>query len=300
MVAGVALVLQFVTSGRFEFLSGRIGIDVTMAFHKWSAKVLVVMVIIHPLTFIVPNVLADPSRSLDWLIYLFFDRRFLTGTVSGVATILLVVMALYREKLGRYGVWRASHGLLALAAVVFLVLHVLRAGHYARFFPLDALWPLLAIVVLASALTVYGDRALQMVMTRWRVAGNRKVADGLWEVTLSHAGGQGLSLSRRTVRLDRLRRPALPAVRPSLLDRLGAVGRQRPFLHHQGVGRFHRRHRDDSRRHEGRHRRAAWQLRSRRRRPPTRCCWSPAASASRRSSASCASLPRAATGGRCG
>ncbi len=193
MVAGVALVLQFVTSGRFEWLSGRIGIDVTMAFHKWSAKVLVAMVIIHPLTFIVPNVLADPSRTLDWLVHLFFDRRFLTGTISGVAIILLVAMALTREKLARYGAWRASHGLLALTAVVFLVLHVLRAGHYARVFPLDALWPMLAIVVLASALTVYGDRALRMAATKWRVAGNRKLADGLWEVTLSHDAGKGLA-----------------------------------------------------------------------------------------------------------
>ena len=193
MVAGVALVLQFVTSGRFEWLSGRIGIDVTMAFHKWSARALLVMVIVHPLTFIVPNVLADPYRTIDWLTYLFLDRRFLTGTVSGVATILLVVMALYRGKLARYGAWRASHGLLALAAVVFLVLHVLRAGHYARVFPLDALWPMLAIVVLASALTVYGDRGLQMLATRWRVASNRKVAEGLWEVTLRHDAGKGLA-----------------------------------------------------------------------------------------------------------
>jgi predicted ferric reductase len=192
IVAGVALVLQFVTSGRFEFLSGRIGIDVTMAFHKWSARALVLVVIVHPLTFIVPNVLADPSRTLDWLIYVFFDRRFLTGTVSGVATIVLVLMALYRDRLGHYALWRATHGLLALAAVVFLVLHVLRAGHYARFFPLDALWPMLAIVVVASALAVYGDRALQMAATRWRVVGNRKVADGLWEVTLRHDKGKGL------------------------------------------------------------------------------------------------------------
>ncbi len=193
MVAGVALVLQFVTSGRFELLSGRIGIDVTMAFHKWSARALLAMVIIHPLTFIVPNVLADPSGTLDWLVYVFFDRRFLTGTISGVATIVLVTMALYRERLARYGVWRASHGLLALAAVVFLVLHVLKAGHYARFFPLHALWPMLAIAVIASALTVYGDRALRMAMTNWRVADNRKVAEGLWEVTLRHDKGKGLA-----------------------------------------------------------------------------------------------------------
>ncbi len=192
IVAGVALVLQFVTSGRFEWLSGRIGIDVTMAFHKWSAKVLLVMVIVHPLTFIVPNVLADPARTVDWLVFVFFDSRFLTGTVSGAATVLLVVMALYREKLRRYGAWRASHGLLALVAVVFLVLHAIRSGHYARFFPLDVMWPLLVLVVVAAALVVYGDRALRMVTTPWRVAGIRRVAEGLWELTLSPRSGKGL------------------------------------------------------------------------------------------------------------
>lgn len=192
IVAGVALVLQFVTSGRFEFLSGRIGIDVTMAFHKWSARALVFAIVVHPLTFIVPNVLANPSRTLDWLVYLFFDRRFLTGTISGVATILLVLMALHREKLRHYVLWRASHGLLALAAVVFLILHVLRAGHYARYFPLDAMWPMLTLVVVASALAVYGNRALQMAATTWRVTSNRKVADGLWEVALYPQSGKGL------------------------------------------------------------------------------------------------------------
>lgn len=193
IVAGVALVLQFVTSGRFELLSGRIGIDTTMAFHKWSARVLVYVIIVHALTFVMPDLLADPVRGLDRLLHLLFARGYLTGTLSAVATIVLVVMALHRDRLRHYAAWRASHGLLAIAAVVLLVMHVLRAGHYARSFPLDALWPMLAIVVLASAFVVYGDRALQMLATKWRVVDNRKVADGLWEVTLRHDTGKRLA-----------------------------------------------------------------------------------------------------------
>ncbi len=193
MVAGVALVLQFVTSGRFEFLSGRIGIDVTMAFHKWSAKVLLAMIVIHPLTYVMPWLLADPAAGLDRLAALIVHPRLLTGTGAAVTTILLVLTALYREKLRHYTLWRASHGLLALATIALLVLHVLDVGHYARVFPLDALWPVLAAVVVASALVVYGGRALSMAATGWRVTGNRKLAEGLWELTLSPQSGRGLS-----------------------------------------------------------------------------------------------------------
>ena len=83
MVAGVALVLQFVTSGRFEFLSGRIGIDVTMAFHKWSARALVVVILVHPLAFVMPWLLTDPARGLARLLALLVDPRCLTGTGRG-------------------------------------------------------------------------------------------------------------------------------------------------------------------------------------------------------------------------
>ena len=39
LVAAVGLAVQFITSGRFEKLSGRVGIDVTMAFHKWLSLI---------------------------------------------------------------------------------------------------------------------------------------------------------------------------------------------------------------------------------------------------------------------
>ena len=164
-----------------------------MAFHKWSAKVLLAMVIIHPLTFVMPWLVTDPARGIDRLAALIVHPSLLTGTGAAVTTILLVLSALYREKLGHYTLWRASHGLLALATVALLVLHVVDVGHYARFFPLDALWPILVAVVVVAALVVYGDRALRMAATKWRVSGNRKVAEGLWEVTLSPRSGKGLS-----------------------------------------------------------------------------------------------------------
>ena len=61
------------------------------------------------------------------------------------------------------------------------MLHVMSAGHYARTFPLHALWPLWAIVVLATALTVYGDRG----------AADAADADGGWSATCGSPTGCG-------------------------------------------------------------------------------------------------------------
>jgi predicted ferric reductase len=193
MVAGVGLMLQFVTSGRFEALSGRVGIDVTMAFHKWSARALAAFVVVHPILFVVPDFLAKPSRGLNRFGHLLVSPRYLAGVVAVVLVIALVTLAVRRDKLKvPYETWRASHGLLALMAAGLVTLHALRAGTYSRELPLGALWPALSALVLVSAFIVYAVRAWRMRKSPWRVAANRMVADGLWEVTLKPRSGPGL------------------------------------------------------------------------------------------------------------
>jgi predicted ferric reductase len=191
--AGVALMLQFVTSGRFEQLSGRIGIDVTMAFHKWSARTLAVAVLMHPLLYIAPDFFADPVRGVSRILHMLTAPRYLTGVVSLMLIVIVVLLALLRDHVGaKYEAWRASHGALALLAAGLVVHHALQAGSYSRTPPMQALWPLLAIVALASALTVYGLRAWRMRRTPWQVAGTGKLADGLWELTLRRRSGERL------------------------------------------------------------------------------------------------------------
>ena len=193
IAAGVALMLQFVTSGRFEPLSGRIGIDVTMAFHKWSARALAVVIVIHPLLFMAPDFIANPGRGVSRFLHLLVAPRYLTGVVAAVFILAVVVLAVSRDRIGvRYEAWRASHGIMALIAAGLVVLHALRAGSYSRNLPLEAVWPLLAAVVLASALIVYALRTWRMRRSTWRVVESRKVADRLWELTL-RPSGKGLA-----------------------------------------------------------------------------------------------------------
>ncbi len=194
IAAAVALMLQFVTSGRFELLSQRIGIDVTMAFHKWSARALALAAILHPILYMTPDILDDPGRAGWRFLHLLASPRYLTGLMALLLLLAVVILAVFRDRIGaRYEVWRASHGVLALAAAGLVVLHALRAGAYSRHPPLEVVWPLLAALVLASALAVYAFRTWRMQISPWRVASITKVADRLWELRLRSETGEGLA-----------------------------------------------------------------------------------------------------------
>ena len=194
MTAAVALMLQFVTSGRFETVSGRVGIDVTMAFHKWTARVLLLAVVLHPLLFVAPTVLADPALGVTRLGAMLAAPRYLTGVVALVLVAIIVVAAINRDRIPvPYEVWRAAHWLMAFAAAALVMLHALRAGTYSDALPLRPFWPVLAAVVVVSAVVVYGIRTLGVRRGTWRVTANRRLANGLYELAITPAGGAGLS-----------------------------------------------------------------------------------------------------------
>ncbi|MCB1811792.1 MAG: hypothetical protein KDK04_08765 [Candidatus Competibacteraceae bacterium] len=48
MVGFAMLLLEFVLSGRFKIVSGRIGMDLTMRFHQLIARSLAVFILVHP------------------------------------------------------------------------------------------------------------------------------------------------------------------------------------------------------------------------------------------------------------
>ena len=55
MVGYVITLLQFVLSGRFEWISGRIGIDRTMRFHQVTLWAILAFILVHPLLYVVPR-----------------------------------------------------------------------------------------------------------------------------------------------------------------------------------------------------------------------------------------------------
>ncbi len=75
LTAAALLFLQFLSSGRYESLSGRIGIDCTMGFHRIAAIVLLVLALLHPLGYVAGQLFNKPSTALHHLIGMLTSKR---------------------------------------------------------------------------------------------------------------------------------------------------------------------------------------------------------------------------------
>lgn len=189
LVGLTMLVLQFVTSGRYESMSGRVGIDVTMAFHKWAARILLVVVIAHPLLPQFPFSFSEIGAFFGDVGAMMVRPRYLSGTVALGFVVVIVVLGLLRNRLPiPHEIWRASHGLMVLAAVWLAAMHAIGVGTYSRDGLLRLLWPALAVVASALLLGVHLVKSYRMRRQPWRVVSNRRVADRLWELKVSPDG----------------------------------------------------------------------------------------------------------------
>jgi len=198
LIAPAMMLAQFVSSGRYERISGRIGIDHSMAFHKWTGRIILILVILHPILFALP----DSFDRID----VFFARvealltapAYLTGVLALAVVIVLVGWALLRERLPiPYEWWRACHDLLSLSAAWLAALHAADVGTYSRSESFAVLWPALAVLATAILIGAYGFRTYRMTRRGWRVASNEHLAEGLWEIALEREDGD-----RRPFRFD--------------------------------------------------------------------------------------------------
>jgi predicted ferric reductase len=194
MIGAVMLLLQLVSSGRFEALSGRVGIDVTMAFHKWAAKVMIVVILLHPLLFLAPVTPDNLGTAFNLLVAMLGSPRYLTGVIALVLVVTVVLLAVWRNRLPvPYEAWRAGHGLMALAAVWAAVEHILTVGTYSRDRRIMTFWLVLVVAASAAALGVYTVRAWRMSRQTWQVTAKRRIAERLWEITVRGKAGERLS-----------------------------------------------------------------------------------------------------------
>jgi predicted ferric reductase len=185
MTGAVMMLLQLVSSGRFERLSGRIGIDATMSFHKWAAPLAVLFLFFHPLLFLAPIELSRLNVAMSHLTAMLTAPRNFTGVIALILTAAVVLLAVVRDRLPMpYEGWRASHGLMALGAAGATLAHILAVGTYASEWPLMVFWIALCISVLGAAIGVYTVRARSMRRQNWKLVERRRLADGLWEITL--------------------------------------------------------------------------------------------------------------------
>lgn len=188
-VSGLAaMVVQLLTSGRFRVVSGKMGIDRIMAFHKIAALAVLVALLLHPLAYVLPTLLDDPARGIERLIAYHLLPAYRSGVVALAALVMLVVLAVLQNRL-RYELWRAGHVGLALLAVGGGLHHALTAGRLSAMGPVQMFWWAAAALALAVIAVLYGWRWWRLHGRPWELRRVTRKAARIWELEI--APGQG-------------------------------------------------------------------------------------------------------------
>jgi predicted ferric reductase len=185
-----AMVVQFVTSGRFRIVSSHIGIDAIMAFHKIAAWWVLAALMLHPLAYVVPTWLDNPELGTERLVAYLTLPRFRSGVIAFAALALLMASSMLRDRLPwRYELWRASHVVLALTAVGGGVHHAVTVGRFSAMGAVHGFWWGAGAAVVVVIAILYGWRWIRLRRQLWRLASVTKRADRLWELDIQPAPG---------------------------------------------------------------------------------------------------------------
>jgi predicted ferric reductase len=185
LTAAALMFLQFLSSGRFESVSGQVGIDRTMGFHRLAAYVLVFFAVLHPLIYLAPTLYADPTAAWHRLTGMLASNRLRSGVVAIVGLLVLVAFASIRTRsFVRYEYWRASHSLLAIAVAGLALHHAMTAGTYSNELPLALVWLLFAAMSVGAISVVYFVRPRRMWRGDWRVERLHRLSPHVVEMLL--------------------------------------------------------------------------------------------------------------------
>jgi predicted ferric reductase len=179
LIAAALVFLQFLSSGRFEGLSGKVGIDRMMGFHRISAVALLIFAALHPLSYVGAELIESPAAAWNHLAEMLAGGRMRSGVVALAMLAFVVASASARSsRLIRYEYWRASHGALAIAVSGLVLHHALTVGSYSAETAVRLAWAALATLAAGAGVLIYLVRPWVMWREDWRVAGVSRIGDG--------------------------------------------------------------------------------------------------------------------------
>ena len=200
-VSGIAalamFLMQFITSGRYETISGRIGLDRSMSFHRVAGYGAVLMVAVHITAFLLRG-RADWSVETLWARFVgyLFDPDMLTGVIAIALALVLVPVAVWlRRGPLPYAVWRMLHGLLALGIGGFALHHAItNARFFADAYGSTAIYLLAGIAALALG-SVYLIRPFFAYRQGFRVKSAHDLNPSVTELVLEAPAGSRFSFA---------------------------------------------------------------------------------------------------------
>jgi predicted ferric reductase len=183
---GLAMLgLQSILTARFPRISGSLGQDALLQFHRQAGLVAFGLVLAHPVMLLASDSaywsFLDPGKG-------FLRAIFLWIVLLALPTI--IVTALWRDRFHLpYEWWRLGHGALAMLIILIGLVHITRVGHYLESGWKQALWIAIGSASIGSVLYVRALKPLRLRRHPHRVDRVEKIADRTWELSLSPEDG---------------------------------------------------------------------------------------------------------------
>ena len=194
MVGFAMLLLEFVLSGRFKIVSGRIGMDLTMRFHQLIARSLAVFILVHPFLYTLPMNAPmpwDPTRQLSLDLS---GAPLFSGLLAWLLLPVLILWAIfYREFPYRYEIWRISHGFGAAAIALLGIQHATGVGRYSGHEWMTLFWACMVALALLTMLQIYVIGPALQLRHPYRVVSVNKVARKTWELVIEPEHGAAIT-----------------------------------------------------------------------------------------------------------
>ncbi len=190
LVAFSGVIVEFLLSGRFRTISGRMGIDATMRVHQLMARAFTLFILVHPFLYITPFL----NQPLPWdetgrYTLALTTTTFITGSIAWVVLMIMVVFAVFREqRSGSYEGWRAAHGFAAVVVAGFGAHHTLEAGRYSADPSLWWFWSALLTVAALTLVWVYMVKPLRQLRQPFTVRAVEPIGQRIWQLTIAPNG----------------------------------------------------------------------------------------------------------------
>jgi predicted ferric reductase len=179
---------QFGLTARFKRASAPFGIDILYYFHRWVAVGGLGLVLAH---FAVLRVSA--AEALRPVLPPAAPWHMTAGRIALLLLIALVASSLWRKPLRlEYDRWRIGHAVMAVAAVVFAVLHVVGTGYYSGTPAKIGTWTGYMAAWVALVVYVRVAKPWRLLRQPFRVRSVQAERGRAWTLALEPDGHPGL------------------------------------------------------------------------------------------------------------
>jgi predicted ferric reductase len=179
--------LQFLLIARFKRVTAPYGIDIILRYHKQIALVAVGAILLHPIIIVI-----DYPARLKLLNPLGGNWASRFALISLLALLSIVATSVFRERIRLdYERWRVLHLGLGVSAIVFAQLHASMAGLYINTAWKQAIWIVMAAVMVGFVMYLRLFKPAWQQSNDWRVAEVRTERGDTHTLALEPAGHEG-------------------------------------------------------------------------------------------------------------